>query len=275
MPVTQSLFRLAPKRVRDSLLASSLVFGPAVFDTRSWMRLLQIQKFGSRRVGREELVALTVRGWGAQTISVRPRGTDWETVHASLIGKYHRPPRSLRPVDTILDLGSNIGATVGDLAHCYPRARILGVELDADNVSLARRNTASWADRVSILHGAAWTTDGEIAYGGDRGEWAYRVTPAMDERTTATVIGRVPAYSLSTLVQRLSPGGSVDYVKMDIEGAKSFILDQGDDWATRVRCINVEVHLPLDVRGCAEKLERLGFRTEASPGNIPCVTGYR
>jgi FkbM family methyltransferase len=265
---------LAPERIRRSLLVSSILRAPWVFRLGSWMRFLQIERFGRRLAWRTDLLPLKVRGWGGEAIYVRPRGTDWETAHASLIGKYHRPPTDFEPVRTILDLGANIGATVADMAVHYPGARILGVELDADNVAVARRNTAPWADRARILHGAAWTIDGEIAYGGDRGEYAYRVQPAMDERSATSIIDSVPAYSLSTLIDRLAPGGSVDYVKMDIEGAESFILDDGDQWAGRVRCIKVEIHLPLDVGGCSAKLQRLGFTTVPDPAGIPSVTGY-
>ncbi len=263
------------RRIRESLLIRSILLGPWVFTLGSWLRFLAIEKLGRRRAWHRNLIALRVRAWGDQPVYVRPRGTDWETVHATLIGKYHRPPRDLTPVRSILDLGANIGATVADLAVCHPEARVLGVELDADNVAVAQRNIERWSDRASILHGAAWTTDGEIAYGGDRGEWAYRVLPAMDERTSAPVIDKVPAYSLATLIDRVSPGGRVDYVKMDVEGAESFLLDEGAGWASRARCIKVEVHLPLDAAGCAVKLERLGFRTVSDPSGIPSVTGYR
>jgi FkbM family methyltransferase len=269
------LAHLAPRRLRDSMLISSIVLGPRIFAPASWLRFLEVQKLGRRLPWRGDLIRLKLRGWGSQCMYIRPRGTDWETLHASLIGKYHRPGDDLPGVSAILDLGSNIGATVADMAVHYPAARIIGVELDADNVALARRNTEHWVSRVSIVHGAAWSTNGEIAYGGNSGEWAYRVLPAMDERTASTIIDTVPAYSLLTLIDRLAPGGDVDYVKMDIEGAESFILDAGDDWAPRVRCIKVEVHLPLDVAGCSGKLERLGFTTVIDPEGIPCVTGYR
>ena len=176
---------------------------------------------------------------------------------------------------TILDLGANIGATVADLADAYPEAEVLGVELDADNVAMAQRNVAGAGPRASILHGAVWTADGEVAYGGDRGAWAYRVVEAMDDRTRAAEMATVPAFSLTTLVDRLAPGGRVDYVKMDVEGAERFLLADGDGWAERVRCLQVEVHLPLDVAGCARMMEALGFQVTADPTGIPSVTGTR
>jgi FkbM family methyltransferase len=176
-------------------------------------------------------------------------------------------------VRTILDLGANIGVTVADLAALYPDARILGVELDGDNFELARQNTARWADRVAIVHGAVWTEDGHIAYGGDSGEHAYRVVPAM--KSESSVIAEVPAFSMSTLIDRLAADGSVDYVKMDVEGAEAFLLAGGSAWGERVRCIKVEVHLPYDVASCSRELERMGFAVTPDPTGIPSVTGER
>jgi FkbM family methyltransferase len=271
--------RRLPARLRGSLLFTTLVFGPVVFTIRSWLRLLALQKLGPAIIGRvtgsDGLVALEVRDWAGRPLYVRPGTTDWETAQVSLIGQVHRPPPGQGEVRTILDLGANIGATVADLADAYPAAQVLGIELDAANVAVAERNTAGWRPRASILHGAVWTEDGEVAYGGDRGEWAYRVLDAMDDRTRAAELATVPAFSLTTLIDRLAPGGSVDYVKMDVEGAERFLLASGDGWSERVRCLQVEVHLPLDVAGCARMMEELGFLVTADPTGIPSVTGLR
>jgi FkbM family methyltransferase len=276
--VADDILRRLPPRIGGSLLAGTALVGPFVFTARGWLRLLTLQKLGpgarARVAGPDGLVALGVREWGGHPLWVHTDGTDWETAHASLIGRYHRVPTELQDVRTILDLGANIGATVADLAAAYPQARVLGVELDADNVKLARRNIHRWGDRASILHGAVWTSDGEIRYGGERGAWAYRVLPAMDERTTATAIDTVPAFSLTTLLGMLGDG-DVDYVKMDVEGTEQFLLEDGEGWAGRVRCLQVEVHLPYDLATCVRQLNRLGFRTVAEPGGIPSVTALR
>jgi hypothetical protein len=173
--------RRLPARLRGSLLFTTLVLGPVVFTLRSWLRLLALQKLGPTVIGRvtgsDGLVALEVRDWARCPLYVRPGTTDWETAQVSLIARVHRPPPDVGDVRTILDLGANIGATVADLADAYPAAQVLGVELDAANAALADRNIARWHTRATILHGAVWTEDGEIGYGGDRGEWAYRVWP--------------------------------------------------------------------------------------------------
>jgi FkbM family methyltransferase len=269
------LIRRLPPRVRKTRLIDSLLLGPSVFAPRSWLRFLELEKFPDRLPPGADTVALDIRPFDGQVIQVRPGGSDWEVVHSALFEGYHRPPSDLAPVRTILDLGSNIGVTVADLASLYPQARILGIELDADNVELARQNTSRFSDRVEVLHGAAWTEDGKISYGGDRGEWGYQVAPAMTADAPQSIIGEVPAYSLSTLIDRLAPNGSVDYLKMDVEGAEIQLLGDGAKWAERVRCINVEIHVPFDVRACARELTRLGFSAAPDPSGTTCVLGYR
>jgi FkbM family methyltransferase len=268
-----AILQRLPGRLGRSLLVATMLVGPFVFTARGWLRLLALQKLGAV-AHRDGTVALGVREWGGRPLFVRPAGTDWETAHASLIGRYHRAPPDLGELRTILDLGANIGATVADLAAAHPDARVVGVEPDAANVAIARRNVERWHDRASIVQGAVWTEDGEIAYGGDRGEWAYRVLPAMDERTEAAAIATVPAFSMNTLIDMLAPGGDVDYVKMDVEGAERFLLDSAE-WAGRVRCLQVEVHAPWDVAACRRSLDRLGFDTAADVGGILSVTARR
>jgi hypothetical protein len=61
-------------------------------------------------------------------------------------------------------VGANIGLTMADMAVRFPRARLVGIELDADNVFLAKANLAPWRDRCEVVHAAAWTSDTEVFY---------------------------------------------------------------------------------------------------------------
>ena len=65
----------------------------------------------------------------------------------------------------------------------------------------------------------------------------------------------------------------IDVLKMDIEGAEAELLSDGDSWASRVRCIKVEVH--VDLAECESMLQRLGFTTHTTPTLPPTVTGFR
>jgi FkbM family methyltransferase len=85
------------------------------------------------------------------------------------------------------------------------------VELDAENVGLARRNVAAWANRCEVIHAAVWRTDGVIRYRGlPGGTSSYQVTAETDTP--------VRAVSIATLLHE--HGGPLDYMKVDVEGAE-------------------------------------------------------
>lgn len=167
----------------------------------------------------------------------------------------------------IWDLGANIGLTMADFAFCFPNARILGVELDADNVALARHNVAAWADRCELLHAAVWSSDGEVHYRGWPGGTSnYQVTDAVEGAP-------VRAVSLATLLREY--GGPVDYLKVDVEGAERELLQDGTGWADDVRCLKVELHGDYTVDDCQADLHRLGYATRPDPRHWACVIAVR
>jgi predicted O-methyltransferase YrrM len=61
------------------------------------------------------------------------------------------------PPARVLDLGCSLGASSIALAGAYPRARVLGVDLDQASIAEARAQAAQAgvADRVSFVGGVA------------------------------------------------------------------------------------------------------------------------
>jgi FkbM family methyltransferase len=209
---------------------------------------------------------LRLRPLGGREVLVRPGTSDLGTVWGTFARRYHLPPPELGAPNTIWDLGANIGLTMGHFAHLFPRARVLGVELDEDNVVLARRNVAAWADRCEVIHAAVWASDGEVRYRGWGGTSNYQVTGG--EEGTA-----VRALSLAELVREY--GGPVDYVKVDVEGAERELLRDGTGWADAVRCLKIELHGDYSVSDGEADLRRLGFEAWRDPDHWACVVGLR
>jgi FkbM family methyltransferase len=215
---------------------------------------------------RDEPVALRVRQLGGRDFHVRPgHGDLWALVH-TLLPAYHLPPPELDPatIRTILDLGANIGVSMSHLATRFPDARIVGVELDADNAELCRRNVATWGERCRVVHGAVWPRDEQVAYEAQGvGDEAFHARAGDGAGATAR---HAQGISLRTLIERELPAGTqVDFVKMDIEGAERDVLTERTGWAERVRAMIVEVHPPYDVEGCIRDLEALGFHARVDP----------
>jgi FkbM family methyltransferase len=196
-------------------------------------------------------------------VECRAGTTDAQVFTDTFVAQYHLPPPGLRP-KTILDLGSNIGTTIIHYARLFPAARVLGVELDAGNYSLCRRNIAALGDRCDVLHGAAWWCDGEIAYGGDE-EWGIHVDAGGKNKA--------PAYSMTGLLDRMGP--FIDFVKMDIEGAEAEVLARAGSWIGRVGCLKVEVHKPYTIEACMGDLRKLGIDCQPDWRHPACVVAQR
>jgi FkbM family methyltransferase len=210
---------------------------------------------------------LRLRPLGGREVIVRAGTSDAGTVWGTFARRYHLPPSELGEPQAIWDLGANIGLTMAHFAHLFPRAYVLGVELDADNVTLARRNVADWGDRCQVIHAAVWGSDGEVRYRGWPGGTSnYQVTSAGEGTP-------VRAVSLAGLMRE--HGGPVDYLKIDVEGAERELLGDGAGWASQVRCVKVELHGDYSVADCERDLRRLGFEAWPDPDHWACVIGLR
>jgi len=113
-------------------------------------------------------------------------------------------PEALARLDAggaILDLGAGAGQHVIHYARRFPRARVIGVELDARSVDLARRNVAAAGleGRVIIRQGDANALQEEVAYD------LVTLNIALHET------GGAPEYRnvLARVRRALTPGGSV------------------------------------------------------------------
>lgn len=221
-----------------------------------------------RRPGGQESgspVRLRVRGIPVPLLC-RPGTSDAEVLWDTFGEGYHRPPHRLPGGATILDLGANVGYTAVDFAVRYPEARVVAVELDRDNAALAGRNLEPFGERCTLLRAAIWSSDGEVAYGGDEA-WGLHVTPHGSGTRSA------PAVRIATLLDRLGLG-RVDYVKMDIEGGEAEALsDPG--WMERVDAIKVEVHPPATFELCEQALRSAGFEVGRDRRHGECVWGAR
>jgi FkbM family methyltransferase len=206
-----------------------------------------------RRYWRPDGRPFRVRQLGGQGIVIRPHTSDRVVLRTTFMGssQSHVPP--VGDPRLVWDLGSNIGTTIAHMAVANPDVRVIGVELDPDNHALAVRNVQPWRDRVEVIHAAAWTHDGEVA---------FRRRPGYEAGVKIADDGaRAPALSLNSLLARTGPP---DYVKMDVEGAERRLLRENTEWARRVGSMKVEVHGSYTAAECADDLRALGFHAPAT-----------
>jgi FkbM family methyltransferase len=254
-------------------LVEGLALGADLESVRRWLRI--------RATGPREVVELRLRQLDGERFRLRAGTADVWALPDTYLPPDHLPPAQVNDerVRLIWDLGANIGSSMAHLAVRYPRARIVGVELDADNAALCRENVAPWADRCELLNAAVWIRDGEVRYQRDGLDaLSFRIQESADGETAGDAV--TPAWSLDTLLGRCGEGAVVDYVKMDVEGAEQQLLREHTDWAASVRAIKVEVHEPYTPEACIEDLRRLGFTAQLDPGwrrrlGKPPVVGVR
>lgn len=210
-----------------------------------------------------------LRPLGGRPITVRPRSSDARVVLDVFVGLFHLPPADLPPPGVVWDLGTNIGLTVAHYATLYPQARVTGLEPDPATADAARQNLQPWGDRCQVITGAVWSTDGDLSFSVDEGEeFGAHVVNEPGGGSTMVVTGM----SLSTL---LADEAVVDYLKVDIEGAEHEIFSHNTEWASKIRCVSVEIHPPHTVESITADLEALGFTVERNTKHWASVIGRR
>jgi FkbM family methyltransferase len=163
-------------------------------------------------------------------------------------------------VETILDLGANIGLSAAYFGAVYPKARILAVEPDPRSFRLLERNTETLGDRVRVEEAAFWPRHEPLSWTSKRfrdgREWARAVEGAGNRRGSIDVI--TPAEALAHLeIER------ADLAKIDIEGAEAAFFATEEDTEALLGLADafaLEIHVEsVDRLTAVMALDRAGF----------------
>jgi FkbM family methyltransferase len=155
----------------------------------------------------------------------------------------------------ILDLGANIGLSILYFKMLCPKAQITAFEADPRIFSYLEHNIKSngYSD-VALVNKAIWYENVSLQFspeGGDGGRIAWD-----GEKSTVEVQAQD--------IRQLLKGRTVDFLKMDIEGAENSILPACHDCLSAVRNIFVEYHSRVDEHQYLDKvisvLAEAGFR---------------
>jgi FkbM family methyltransferase len=159
----------------------------------------------------------------------------------------------------IVDLGSNIGASVVYFRVRFPGSRIVAVEPDPNAFELLRRNTAAY-DGIELRKVAVAAQAGPVTLYQHPESWVSSLHPGWKGAIPVTVQGQ-------TLEQLLDELGleRVDLLKMDVEGAEFEILPAFER-LSNVDALICEVHGYLGDRPAEALLECLdGFQLAGPP----------
>jgi FkbM family methyltransferase len=136
----------------------------------------------------------------------------------------------LGKVQTILDIGSNVGMFSMAARMHYPKATIHAYEPNPRTLPFLRANTAELG--IKIYAEAVGAESGHVLML-DRGS-------STQARTVLAESGNINQTSLDTAVERL--GGKVDLLKMDCEGAEWEMFKSPSAWP-QIRNVRMEYHL--------------------------------
>jgi FkbM family methyltransferase len=163
----------------------------------------------------------------------------------------YSPPQSLRDsLQTVIDLGANIGLTTLYLAARAPNARFICVEPVPANAELLRRNVAG-ISKAKVVNAAIAARSGTVMFDDSGAAWGGALSSQ----------GRlsVRSISMNDLLAEYAPYGRIGLLKMDIEGAEQFILSGPMTWLERVDCIIAELHHPFSFEQFRDILSIRGF----------------
>lgn len=154
----------------------------------------------------------------------------------------------------ILDCGANIGLSVIFFKRLYPKAEIIAFEPDQRIGDILQKNLSSfeYAD-VKIIRKALWNKETELSFFSEG---------ADGSRIAAT--GDTPNQKVQTI--RLLPylNREVDFLKIDIEGAETNVLEDCGEKLMNVKNLFVEYHSftmePQTLNRLLEVLNKNGFR---------------
>lgn len=218
--------------------------------------------------------AVRVRPWGGRPVHLRPGSMDAVTLWDVVKHRFHLPPQPI-PCATIVSLGANAGYATTDFACRYPEARIVAVEMDADNARMCERNTQFARDRVTVVNAAIWPTDGVVDYSGeDVHDLRVSSLGAEGAATLPRHVRHARAISIPTLLAEHHVE-TVDFLKMDIEGAEAAVFAADTGWLQKVRAILVEIHPPATPAQCQAAFEREGLRVSHHHLDHEAVFGIR
>jgi FkbM family methyltransferase len=193
---------------------------------------------------------------GERIVLRPPPSTDLATAYELFTGDCYRPPRPLKSesVRRVIDLGANVGYSVLYWLRTFPGADITAFEPHPTHCEQIRRHLRlnRMEDRVRLIEAAAGTADGHAIL--------------SDRENSSSVVGTTDGLSVPVVdVFAAAVGGSVDLLKIDIEGAEYPILADSRFAELRPRAVVLEWHtVPGPESGaawCELRLAEVGYET--------------
>ncbi|MCL4486510.1 MAG: FkbM family methyltransferase [Chloroflexi bacterium] len=196
---------------------------------------------------------ISIPGWNLSFVDAASLLSNFEVI----VVKRRNDFVSSRRDPRILDCGSNIGISVLHYKHIFPEAQITAFEPDPQVCQVLRRNLlANDVSEVDIVEAAVWKDDSRHWFSPDGADAGKIVDMPMESRDAILV-------KTVRLADYLSDG-TIDFVKMDIEGAEAEVIVDCGGLLKNVRSMVIEYHYrmdhPQELAATINTLAGAGFR---------------
>ncbi len=184
---------------------------------------------------RNQVTAIHLPGIRAP-VYLRARTSDLRVFQQVFVDGDHDVAPSVAP-RTIIDAGANVGFASVVFANRYPDARVIALEVDAENYAILQRNVAPYPN-VRAIKAGLWSHRAYLRITNPAGEaWAFQVS-----ETDESDADRIEALGIVDICT-LCDFDRIDLLKIDIEGAEYEVFSRNADaWIDRVALIMIEIH---------------------------------
>lgn len=165
-------------------------------------------------------------------------------------------------IDSILDVGANLGFSIAYFKKQFPDCRITAIEADPKIFNFLERNIKNNNfNRVTLLNGAAWTQDGEMDFFQDHSQGG-----SLHKSNIHVEATKIKTYDLKKIIDSSS---NWDLLKIDVEGAEVELLTHIQNELKIFKAVFIEYHEHKEKSGQLSQLlkilEENGFKYSLSP----------
>lgn len=187
--------------------------------------------------------------WGVKVpmlrhpIFLRKDTSDLTTFDQIFLTGIYKLPDGFEP-KVIVDCGANVGMATLYFANRFPSAKIVAIEPEQSNFEMLQINCNGYQN-ISLIKKAVWHSTGHLyIVDSGKGNYAYSVKTYLDEGDKS--ISSIEAITLTDVMEEYKLG-SIDFLKIDIEGAEKFVFSENyDPWLARTKILSIELHEGLN-----------------------------
>lgn len=154
---------------------------------------------------------------------------------------------NLGQINSIIDAGSNIGASAVFFKRKYPSSKVICIEPNMENFTLLKINTGTF-NNVQLYQNALWSENKYLNMVS-----SYSADSHYVKDDIADAENKIEGITIQDLM--IEHGFEViDILKMDIEGAEKEIFSQNYQlWLPKVRYLMIELHDRMK-KGCSKSV---------------------